>query len=94
MEMKYLKIAVITSICFFTFMHGRAETSKNAGEDKYSAQRMQMVAHDLKARDISDPEVLAAMKKRAESAEATLRVARVGRPKHAAQQTEAPAIAE
>ena len=40
------------------------------------------------------PMVLAAMKKRAESAEATLRVARVGRPKHAAQQTEAPAIAE
>ena len=63
MGMKYLKIAVITSICFFAFMHGRAATSQNAGEDKYSAQRMQMVAHDLKARDISDPEVLAAMKK-------------------------------
>ena len=40
------------------------------------------------------PMVLAAMKKRAESAETTLRVARVGRPKLAAQQSEASAIPE
>jgi len=63
--MKYLKIAVITSICFFSFMHVRAEVGQNADEDqyKYAAQRRQMVFHDLKARDISDPEVLAAMEK-------------------------------
>ena len=61
--MKSLCAVLIMSVCFFAMMRGSAGAGQNAGEDRYAALRSQMVAHDLKGRDIRDPAVLAAMGK-------------------------------
>ena len=61
--MKSFRTVLIISICFFALTHSRVEAGQNAGDDRYAVLRRQMVDHDLKARDISDPAVLAAMEK-------------------------------
>jgi len=61
--MKSRGTVLLMSICFFAMMHSNAEAGRNAGDDRYSALRRQMVAQDLKSRDIKNPAVLAAMEK-------------------------------
>jgi protein-L-isoaspartate(D-aspartate) O-methyltransferase len=62
-HMKSWEAGLIMSICFFAMMHGRAGADQNDDGDRFAALRRQMVSHDLKARDISDPAVLAVMGK-------------------------------